>query len=130
VVGLVDRRPETFVYPMVALGVALVGTIAAEYLTEAYERQRMRDVFGSFVPDQIVDEALARATGNRLGGVERECTVMFSDLRGFTGFSERLGAEQVIEGREPLPRPDERRHPRGRGHADRLHGRRHHGAGG
>ena len=33
----------------------------------------------------------------RLGGVRREGTVMFTDLRGFTSFSESLEPEQVIE---------------------------------
>jgi adenylate cyclase len=33
----------------------------------------------------------------RLGGVQREGTVMFSDLRGFTSFAESLPVEQVIE---------------------------------
>jgi adenylate cyclase len=33
----------------------------------------------------------------RLGAVERDCTVLFSDLRGFTSFSEKLPAAHVIE---------------------------------
>jgi len=33
----------------------------------------------------------------RLGGVERDCTVLFSDLRGFTTFSESQPAARVIE---------------------------------
>ncbi len=40
---------------------------------------------------------LADADGVRLGGVRGEATVMFSDLRGFTSFSETLEPERVIE---------------------------------
>ena len=41
---------------------------------------------------------LARTDENlRLGAVERDCTVLFSDLRGFTSFSEKQPAERVIE---------------------------------
>ena len=58
----------------------------------------MRDVFARFVPAGVVDEVLASADENlRLGGVERDCTVLFSDLRGFTSFSETQPAARVIE---------------------------------
>ena len=50
----------------------------------------MRDLFSRFVPENVVDEVLASADGLRLGGVQREGTVMFTDLRGFTRFAESL----------------------------------------
>ena len=47
---------------------------------------------------RFVDDVLADAGEDlRLGGVERECTVMFTDIRGFTPFSEQLSPERVIE---------------------------------
>ncbi len=39
----------------------------------------------------------ARRRGLRLGGIQREGTVMFCDLRGFTSFAESLPPAQVIE---------------------------------
>jgi adenylate cyclase len=62
------------------------------------ERERVRDVFSRFVPEHIVDEVLRRTNDDlRLGGVTLKGTVMFSDLREFTRFAERLPAETVIE---------------------------------
>ena len=67
-------------------------------LGEAFERQHARDIFSRFVPPGVVDEVLARTDDDfRLGGVERDCTVLFSDLRGFTSFSESQPAAKVIE---------------------------------
>jgi adenylate cyclase len=87
-----------FTYPLAALLTAALGTLAVIYLNEAFERQRVRDTFSRFVPAGLVDDVLARAGEDlRLGGVERDCTVMFSDLRGFTSFSETQPAEHVIE---------------------------------
>jgi adenylate cyclase len=87
-----------FVYPLLALAVATLGTIATLYITETIERERVRDVFSRFVPGGVVDEVLAITGGNpRLAGVERDCTVLFSDLRGFTSFSETQPAARVIE---------------------------------
>jgi adenylate cyclase len=87
-----------FTYPLAALVLATLGTLAVVYVGEAFERERVRTMFARFVPAGVVDEVLARTDGNlRLGGVERVCTVMFSDVRGFTTFSESQPAAKVIE---------------------------------
>jgi adenylate cyclase len=85
-----------FVYPMVSLTFATVSSLAANYLTAAFERERVRDMFARFVPESVVDEVLADADGLRLGGVRKECTVMFSDIRGFTTYSEGREPSEVI----------------------------------
>jgi adenylate cyclase len=86
------------VYPLVTLGLSAVATIAVQYLFESFERQRVRDYFARFVPEKVVDEVLAQTDGAlRLGGVGRECTVLFSDLRGFTSFGEGKQPAEVIE---------------------------------
>ncbi|HTZ88440.1 MAG TPA: adenylate/guanylate cyclase domain-containing protein [Solirubrobacteraceae bacterium] len=88
----------SFVYPLLALAFGTLGTLVILYLGEAIERERVRAAFARFVPAGVVDEVLASADENlRLGGVERDCTVLFSDLRGFTSFSETQPAGQVID---------------------------------
>jgi adenylate cyclase len=62
------------------------------------ERERVRGVFSRFVPEHVVDEVLARADDDlRLGGSRDVGTVMFTDLRGFTAFSEATAPQIVIE---------------------------------
>lgn len=83
--------------PEFALMAGIIGTLAVVYLSEAFERQYARNMFARFVPPGVVDEVLASADDDlRLAGVERVCTVMFSDLRGFTQFSESEPVERVI----------------------------------
>ena len=83
--------------PLLALAVGTVGTLAVLYLSETVERERTRALFARFVPGGVVDQVLARTDENlRLGAVERDCTVLFSDLRGFTSFSEALSSERVL----------------------------------
>jgi adenylate cyclase len=84
------------VYPLGALILSGSGSLAAQVVTEAFERIRVRDLFTRFVPENVVDEVLASADGLRLGGVQREGTVMFSDVRGFTTLAETLTPDQVI----------------------------------
>ena len=88
----------TFAYPLLAILLATVGTLGADYMFTAFEHQRVRDTFSRFVHDAVIEEVLAHAGKDlRLGGEERVCTVMFTDLRGFTSFSESLEATKVIE---------------------------------
>ena len=88
----------TVVPALLAFAIAGAATIVAHYSLDAVDRVRMRDTFGRFVPAPVVDEALA-ATGDdlRLNGVRREATVLFGDLRGFTGLAESLEPEQVVD---------------------------------
>ncbi len=87
-----------FVVPLGTLAVSGVGVVAVHYVTAAIERQRVRDMFARFVPAKVVDQVLARTDEDlRLGGVELEATVLFSDVRGFTTFAESQPAERVLE---------------------------------
>jgi adenylate cyclase len=86
----------TVVYPVLAGIGALLVTAAVHGVTVAFEREHARDAFARFVPEAVVDEVLRSADGARLGGVQREGTVMFSDLRGFTSFAETLEPAVVI----------------------------------
>jgi adenylate cyclase len=88
----------SFVYPFGALVLASIGALAAHYLLTAFERERVRDVFSRFVPESVVEQVLARTDEDlRLGGVSLVGTIMFTDLRGFTTFSESLPAARVIQ---------------------------------
>jgi adenylate cyclase len=88
----------TVVYPLLALLIGTLGTLAVLYIGETIERERVHTLFSRFVPADVVDQVVASAGENlRLGAVERDCTVLFSDLRGFTSFSEKLPAQRVIE---------------------------------
>jgi len=85
------------VYPLGALILSAGLSLAAQLVTEAFERIRVRDLFARFVPENVVDQVLESADGLRLGGVQREGTVMFSDVRGFTTLAESLSPAQVID---------------------------------
>jgi adenylate cyclase len=86
-----------FVYPVGALVISTVGALGAHYVFAAFDRQRTRDTFARFVPEEVVNQVLAQTRGElRLGGVRVVGTCMFVDLRGSTQFAESLPPETVV----------------------------------
>ena len=61
------------------------------------EQDRVRNVVTRFLPEPIAAQMLARGDGElSIRPVRLWATVMFADLRGFTGFAEDQPVEQVI----------------------------------
>jgi adenylate cyclase len=86
------------IYPLAALGISASAVLIEDYVLAALERAQVRATFGRFVPESVVDDVLVRANEDlRLGGERLMTTVLFSDLRGFTGFSEPLEPDVVID---------------------------------
>jgi adenylate cyclase len=56
----------------------------------------IRNTFGRYLSDEVVQSLLETPEGLKLGGEMRRVTILMSDLRGFTQFSERLGPTQVM----------------------------------
>jgi adenylate cyclase len=62
------------------------------------ELRRVDELFRPYVPQQFVVRARADPGQARLGsGEEREVTVLFADLSGFTSYSERHAPTEVVE---------------------------------
>jgi adenylate cyclase len=52
--------------------------------------------FARYAPEEIVREVVVSGREAMLSGTRREVSVLFSDLRGFTGFAERIRPEEVV----------------------------------
>jgi len=60
------------------------------------EREKIRDTFGKFVSMEIAQKLMAEGEID-LEGEEIETTVMFTDIRGFTSFSENYSPKELVE---------------------------------
>jgi len=69
---------------------------AWNYTSEERYARQIRAMFSSYVTQTIVNELIKNPDMARLGGEKREVTVLFSDIRGFTTFSEQHTPEEVV----------------------------------
>ncbi|MEM7474914.1 MAG: adenylate/guanylate cyclase domain-containing protein [Planctomycetota bacterium] len=58
--------------------------------------EKARSRLGAYVSDEVADVVM-RESELRLGGQRQEVAILFSDLRGFTSYSESLEPEQIVE---------------------------------
>ena len=57
---------------------------------------KVKNTFKRYVSKQVVDNLLEDDTKLNLGGEEREVTILFTDIRGFTSMSENMKPEEVV----------------------------------
>jgi adenylate cyclase len=84
------------VYPSFALFFGYTSQTAYRFFMEERRAREIRTMFSSYVSKRIVDELIRDPSKAKLGGDRKEITVLFSDIRGFTSFSEKLQPEEVV----------------------------------
>ncbi len=89
VLPVAEAQTATTLAFLMTLGLRLTG--------EERERARTRKMFERYVAEPVVAKLLAEDRRPDLGGEALTVTVLFSDIRGFTTFSERLTPHEVVE---------------------------------
>ncbi|MGF1563938.1 MAG: CHASE2 domain-containing protein [Flavobacteriales bacterium] len=88
------------VFPIVTLMIItlLAHIFSALYIYFVRERnvRKLRNAFAAYVPREVVKKIAAETRQVQLGGQRMELAVLFSDIRGFTSYSEGLEPEAVV----------------------------------
>ena len=83
------------VYPLLALSVNYIALTVYSYVSVERQRKQIKETFRQYVAPVVVEQMLQDPARLRLGGEEKVLTVLFSDLEGFTTYSERYSPHEM-----------------------------------
>jgi len=75
-------------YPLLTTFFVYITLIFINYFREQLQRRRIRTAFGQYLAPSLVEQLAHSHETLVLGGEDRDMTIMFSDVRGFTTISE------------------------------------------
>ncbi len=82
-------------YSLMTILILFSVNILISYFIEIHSKQEIINVFGKYIPPQLVHEISKSPNKISMESVSREMTVLFCDLHNFTSSSEHLSPQQV-----------------------------------
>lgn len=92
------------------------------FFIESRGKRQLAHLFGHYIPPELVDEMSESPEQYSLEGENREMTVLFSDVRGFTSISEGMDPKQLTQLMNALLTPMTRVIHKNRGTIDKYMG--------
>ncbi len=82
---------------MLLIALIFVLNMSYGFFVESRGKRQLAGLFGQYVPPELVDEMAKNPDAFTVEGENREMTVLFSDVRGFTTISEGLDPKQLTQ---------------------------------
>jgi adenylate cyclase len=86
-----------FVAPLIGFASLQIFVVGRRILSEQRKREEVQGMFGTYVSPKVVERLVNAGEPPRLGGHEEEITAYFSDIQGFSRFSELLPPDRLVE---------------------------------
>ena len=83
-----------FINPALGIFTCFVAVVVYRAFTDERDKRAIRETFGKYVSPSVVDQLVDNPP--ELGGLDKELTVFFSDIRGFTTLSENLSPQELV----------------------------------
>jgi class 3 adenylate cyclase/CHASE2 domain-containing sensor protein len=100
-VGLYVFQTSNLVIPIAAPALSALSTnffsLIAIVIIEFKAKARIKDIFGSYVSPELVEEMVESGKEPSLGGEEQQITAYFSDVQSFSTFSELLSPTSLVD---------------------------------
>lgn len=96
-IGLGEGYPIDFIPMIIGLGMILaIGYVTTVSNIEMVKEANAKQMMERYLPSQLVGEFYKNNAQLEPGGENKEVTILFSDIRSFTKFSEQRSAEEVV----------------------------------
>jgi adenylate cyclase len=82
-------------YPAFSAAAVFFTGVSTLYAVKRHQEREIRSAFGRFVSPAVVARLAEMPGALELGGLQRELTLLFCDIRGFTTISEGLNASEL-----------------------------------
>ena len=86
----------TVVSPALAVVLGYFSSTAYHFLKERRQNVLIKGMFSQYVSKNVVNELIANPDKLRLGGERKNVSILFSDIAGFTTFSENKTPEELV----------------------------------
>jgi adenylate cyclase len=84
------------VRPLAVVLFTNMAILGYRYLTEEKQKVWIKNMFQGYMSKDLVDKIMANPDMLLMGGDKKEVTVFFSDIKGFSSFSEKLGTPERL----------------------------------
>ena len=84
------------IFPLVTMVTLFATSMIINYFFETKQKELIKDKFSKKVSPAVVEDLLKHASSNTLEIREKEITIFFSDIRGFTSISEKIGSPKKL----------------------------------
>ncbi len=84
------------IFPIISMFLSLTVVLGVNYMFEYSQKEMIKGKFASKVSADVMEDILKNPDSNELDGAQREITVFFSDVRGFTNISESLKDAKLL----------------------------------
>ncbi|APW66041.1 adenylate/guanylate cyclase domain-containing protein [Poseidonibacter parvus] len=83
-------------FPLITIILATIITIMLQYFYEIKKKDEIKNKFASKVSKDVMEQLLKNVDNNQLQAQNKEITVFFSDIRGFTKISEDIKQPDLL----------------------------------
>ena len=83
--------------PVVSILLCYISSVSYLTFRENKQKQQIRGMFEKYVDASVVNQLIENPELMALGGEERELTILFSDIQGFTSMSEKLTPAELVK---------------------------------